>query len=521
MIYSIIFIGKYDKNLHSLEEDAINIHENSNKNADRITLELQNIPDVKRYRIEQYACDIWTIIGNVKPTILLKGLLFKANLIIYYLDISQPDSFNFLTEGWGPIINQVLSLNPKNQKRILIASQTKSIKAKSEIEHQILKLKSDFRCDTVYKKEENAQSINEYLINYLKQTLNNEIEEEIKIENEINYKLSKKNKTAEIIKSPNAKGKIVIKKCFDSCEITRICNDAFTNTNIEHVVFLCSDYEIGKNAFKNCKFLKRITFYNANKVTFDNNCFDCAENISSFLITECFEITLKENCFTNCSSLNEISCESQKIKIFSNSFSNCICLSNIKLICDSIDIDLSLIDIPSLSSFDLNIRKQSLSFKKSDFQKCRSLKYLKIICDSSISFEKACFNKFINLKYIQINSKNLIKIDNNCFNENSSIKSVNIKARSVEIGDFSFYGSNRYKNFSIKCSDIKISDNCKITEENIKKISDNNFESYYDSDLNSSDHGESDDESNDGSEYESEYEHKDNDDKSDNDSVIV
>ena len=180
MIYSIIFIGKYDENLRSLEEDAINMQENSNKNADRIRrfkIETSDIPDVKRYRIENFGCDVWTIIGDVKPTLLLKELLFEANLIIFYFDRALLNSFNFLKEGWGPIINKVLSLNPINQKRILLIYQSKSFNPSSDYEQQISKLKSDFRCDTIFKEEKFTHSINKYLINYLKQSLNNEIDE--------------------------------------------------------------------------------------------------------------------------------------------------------------------------------------------------------------------------------------------------------------------------------------------------------------------------------------------------------
>lgn len=125
MSNSAIFLGKFDNNLLELEKYVINMGENASQRSKNNEINKDydpKEPDVKKYT--NHNIDFWTILGDVKPTLLLKNLISDARLVFFVFNIENEIALDFLTEGWEPIANKV----PKSdiQKRILIGTNIKS-----------------------------------------------------------------------------------------------------------------------------------------------------------------------------------------------------------------------------------------------------------------------------------------------------------------------------------------------------------------------------------------------------------
>ena len=100
---SILFLGKFDENLLLLEEQVLSLQKNQNLNQ----IKKSDIPDVIKYKINGYQSDAWVIIGDVKPTLLLKDLISKTKIIIFVFNLKDSESLRYLLEGWLPIIEKV------------------------------------------------------------------------------------------------------------------------------------------------------------------------------------------------------------------------------------------------------------------------------------------------------------------------------------------------------------------------------------------------------------------------------
>lgn len=156
MASSIIFIGKYDEELLKLEQKVIDFDNGTEKK----NLEKQIIdnptPDVVKYKINGYDCYAWIILGDVKPTILLKKLLSNIEIIFFCFNLSEENSLAFLNDGWGPIYEKAKNAI-KDQKRFLIKINANIPSTISEDE--INSTKKYFDCAEIIKENE--------LINYL------------------------------------------------------------------------------------------------------------------------------------------------------------------------------------------------------------------------------------------------------------------------------------------------------------------------------------------------------------------
>lgn len=125
---SIIFLGKFDNDLLSLEESVINICKKSKHDSKYIHIikndeDIKTItPDVKKYTINEHKFDVWAIIGDVKPTLLLKNLIASTKIILFVFNLKNLISLDFLNEGWFPIFEKIDKSTLKNQERFLIAT---------------------------------------------------------------------------------------------------------------------------------------------------------------------------------------------------------------------------------------------------------------------------------------------------------------------------------------------------------------------------------------------------------------
>lgn len=146
MTNQILFLGRYDEDLRILEQKVVNL-----LNSNQENLQIGDFPDVVNTKINKYNYSVWVILGDVKPTLLLKNLISEASIIILCFNNSDPVSLDFLNEGWGPIYTKALMNNQKNnfidQKKILIeTSETISLNIEN-VNDKIQKAIEIFSCD--------------------------------------------------------------------------------------------------------------------------------------------------------------------------------------------------------------------------------------------------------------------------------------------------------------------------------------------------------------------------------------
>lgn len=95
---SIIFIGKFDKNLLILEEGVLNIDNSSDTPTKLIEkydddFDINSInPTVDKHFIDKYRCNVWVIIGNVRPNMSLKKLISKTDIVILVFNLNEPNT---------------------------------------------------------------------------------------------------------------------------------------------------------------------------------------------------------------------------------------------------------------------------------------------------------------------------------------------------------------------------------------------------------------------------------------------
>ena len=90
MSNKILFLGKYDDNLFSLEEKVVNI------SKEPLDPEIKNSkPNFIRCPVEEFNFEVWIIVGNVKPTKLFKNLINEAKIIILTFNLVKRDNMFF------------------------------------------------------------------------------------------------------------------------------------------------------------------------------------------------------------------------------------------------------------------------------------------------------------------------------------------------------------------------------------------------------------------------------------------
>ncbi|KAK8848325.1 hypothetical protein M9Y10_019388 [Tritrichomonas musculus] len=462
---TLLFLGKFDHDMLSLEQKVIDISEKANPKLNSIKI---NSPDIIKYQISQYRCDVWVTLGNVKPTFLLKNIISKSNIILFVFNSTKPETLTFLEEGWEPIISRISPKCVHNQERILACTNYRSnLNQKDSIQKVLNKLKcTQFFTDSISNLIKRSVAISPFsdLIRHLKIQLMNdkaeEEEEEFAIFNNINYKLHHENFTAEIIESPKAKDGIFIKKFinFENNEyiITKVGDKAFQNSCIKSLSF---DHEskvtsIGNYAFKNSKIqniyfpasLEKVCDYWCGgadelvQINVDpNNSFFSTEdkilvyqkeqNKEILFVSRPFKNTYKIppeitgiGCyaFFKCKEIQNLWYSNKVVKIGDFAFfgSN---LESIDLECDDLDIGKgSFYGCSSLSKLNFTVRNSarigSLAFKG-----CDSIIDLELSASSKLNLDEFCFSGLKDLKRVKLISNESIKIGRGCFKNCSSL----------------------------------------------------------------------------------------------------
>ena len=105
---SIVFLGKYDDDLCSLEGKVVN---------NKIEYKKNQQPKVIKQPIKGTDFEAYLLVGNVKPSLQLKNVIPKAKIIFFTFNLSRPETLVFLNEGWKPVIERIDKMNQLNQNK--------------------------------------------------------------------------------------------------------------------------------------------------------------------------------------------------------------------------------------------------------------------------------------------------------------------------------------------------------------------------------------------------------------------
>ena len=147
---SIVFLGKFDQKMLPIEKKVINTSKHYKARQKSINYNQGEMPDVVKYTIDDYDCDAWIPLGDVKPTLLLKDLISKSKIIFFVFYFDNHETLNYLKEGWGPIIKKVNGCLKDKQERILIGINSGSNSNQRKIKDLISSTMSFLNCNCFY-----------------------------------------------------------------------------------------------------------------------------------------------------------------------------------------------------------------------------------------------------------------------------------------------------------------------------------------------------------------------------------
>lgn len=154
---SILFLGRFDNNMLFLEAKIISFGKPFDKKQNILTKkkELLQNPDVIKYQINRYGYDAWIIIGDVKPTLLLKKLISDVQIILFVFNADDPETLDFLNEGWGPIFDKSKPKISQTQQRFLIGTYGQIISKSNQqnLNSKIQKAMEKFECSDYFEEE--------------------------------------------------------------------------------------------------------------------------------------------------------------------------------------------------------------------------------------------------------------------------------------------------------------------------------------------------------------------------------
>ncbi|KAK8885614.1 hypothetical protein M9Y10_041064 [Tritrichomonas musculus] len=279
-----------------------------------------------------------------------------------------------------------------------------------------------------------------------------------------------------------------------------------------------SDLNLHKNCFSDTKNLISVELI-ANKVIFDNNCFNNAlmssiliqsdDDISinskmfgnyqgpseKMIIKSLSNLTLHKNCFAYQSKLKNVDLSANHLLIENYCFDNCSSLSSFA-ISKSFDVkigvlqfcncnELENIEIEVESKLDLesscfadsfNLKEViivggNVKFNDLCFNNCKSLSSIVIANTETVDLSAALFYKCKSLEIIDIESKSSIKICSGCFYEAKKLKTIILESENIFIGSGCFFNCESLESFNIKNAQIiTIENNVFEGCKNIEKI---------------------------------------------------
>ena len=176
---SIIILGKINENFITIEENVISLGQKTTFRFDKkIIME----PNVLKFHVAEYNCDIWALTGDVNPNKSMKILISKTNFILLIFNLSDQKTLDFLIEGWMPIIESAKEAKKVfNQKQILIGTYfNEKPKITSDFKQKINFMKEKY--DFFQYFEQNTDEISTTENNLFKFIKNEIFEKEVKSE---------------------------------------------------------------------------------------------------------------------------------------------------------------------------------------------------------------------------------------------------------------------------------------------------------------------------------------------------
>lgn len=303
----------------------------------------------------------------------------------------------------------------------------------------------------------------------------------------INYNLYEDNSTGEVSYSPKSKGDVFIKTYVDyqmnEYNITRIGNNAFSNTSIESLSFAENSFvksfgqspfsnsslsclcippnldELDWTVFKDTKQLNEIeidpnnknfsddkngcVYYKKNKLIFMKRCFN-----GNFVANDRIA-TIGSYAFSNVDNLYSFSSKFSRLaKICPYSFYQCKNLKTVSIETNELEIgSFGFSESENLSSIEFK-SMQKLKIAKNCFEKCPKLSKISFSKIDKISIGSEAFNGCVDLYNFMINEASLIILDEYCFVGANNLNSLTL------ISDLIIFSNSRIR--SISLTDISI-----------------------------------------------------------------
>lgn len=259
-----------------------------------------------------------------------------------------------------------------------------------------------------------------------------------KVLNGINYKIVKKNRTAEVIKPKSGKyyGNIVIPETITfegtECEVVSIGKEAFMQCNSLYSIHLPQNLKyIHKNAFSYCTNLNAVTI--PERVKFIGNAAFSACNISKISIPKSVNFGLNGQTFLSCNNLRSIIVEEGNLSYDSRNNCNAI----IKKESKSLIAGCSTTIIPD----------DIIEIGRSAFNGNKSLTSV-LIPNSVLYIRHSAFSGCSNISSLQI-SNSINEVEDYAFRGCGKLSTVFIPSSIKSIGDYAFYECNNIVSFSI------------------------------------------------------------------------
>ena len=235
--------------------------------------------------------------------------------------------------------------------------------------------------------------------------------------------------------------------------VTHINNFAFYNNRKLTSITLPDGLQyIGTNAFQNCTSLKQITIPK-NVKTIDNFAFDNCSSLSSLSFTQNpktgFFLSIKDNAFSKCISLEDINFSTNINYLGYNVFSECSSLTSLNLPDNITEIGAKVfLDCSALESIKLPSKLKKLGYAFISGTPITSLTIPATLTSCSVNFSSGSGGPLAgaeNLTDLTIES-GMETIPNNLayfYNTSSNLTSVKIPDSVTHINNFAFYNNRK------------------------------------------------------------------------------
>ena len=280
---------------------------------------------------------------------------------------------------------------------------------------------------------------------------------------------------------------VVIPEKLEDVPVTLIQEDSFKEKNITEVTIPASVRKVGKQAFRNCTSLTKVTFAKGSELkTISTRAFAGCTKLSSISLPSTVT-KIRKSSFRKCSSLTEIKIPNATTYIGITAFAECTSLKKVTISANSkletirsgaFRGDTALVNIGDSSSFKgdipLNKMPDSLNgvsaLEDSVFKGCTSLQSISLNINT---IPESCFENCTKLKRVHTRTSKTVKVGQSAFAGCSKL--VSVYARISSIGDNAFSGCSSMNRITVS-TDVKLASKAKL--ENIFKGHKSDFKVY-------------------------------------------